>query len=228
MKNNTNCEKIIDAILKKITDRELNKGDKLPTERVIAESMGVSRASVREAIKSLSSMGIVESIQGSGSYITAAPEESINTTLCALFSLSKGTLREVIELRILLEGSALEDVVKYATDEEIEKISSLAQYDYLELPASKQAVLDSQFHKAIVNHSNNSINKYLYTTLSILMDRYREDVLTATYKMNENDLTQEGHYEICAALAARNAAAAKAALSEHLRLNEHYLETLEK
>jgi GntR family transcriptional repressor for pyruvate dehydrogenase complex len=80
---NTNCEIIVDRVLDQITSGALKKGDKLPTERQLSESMNVSRASVREAIKSLESMGIAESIQGSGSYITDSPEKTINRPLCA-------------------------------------------------------------------------------------------------------------------------------------------------
>ena len=73
-----NYKKIVDDVLEKISRGELQKGDKLPTELCLATRFEVSRTCVREAIKSLEAMGIVQSIQGSGSYITSTPEQSIN------------------------------------------------------------------------------------------------------------------------------------------------------
>ena len=98
-KSSTNYKKIVDAVLDQINHGQLQKGDKLPTELSLATKFDVSRTCVREAIKSLEAMGIVQSIQGSGSYITNTPELSINRPICALFALSNGTLENVTEPR---------------------------------------------------------------------------------------------------------------------------------
>ena len=102
-KSSTNYKKIVDAVLDQINHGQLQKGDKLPTELSLATKFDVSRTCVREAIKSLEAMGIVQSIQGSGSYITNTPELSINRPICALFALSNSTLENVLDLRIVLE-----------------------------------------------------------------------------------------------------------------------------
>ena len=102
----TNYEKLVDRLLEQIMRGELRKGQKLPTERQMAEDMNVSRTSIREALKSLGAMGITYSIQGSGTYITDHPENTINKALCALFALSDGTLDNILQLRILLETDA--------------------------------------------------------------------------------------------------------------------------
>lgn len=100
-KSSTNYKKIVDAVLDQINHGQLQKGDKLPTELSLATKFDVSRTCVREAIKSLEAMGIVQSIQGSGSYITNTPELSINRPICALFALSNSTLENVLDLRIV-------------------------------------------------------------------------------------------------------------------------------
>lgn len=87
----------MDDVLDQINHGQLQKGDKLPTELCLATKFDVSRTCVREAIKSLEVMGIVQSIQGSGSYITNTPELSINRPICALFALSNGTLENVLD-----------------------------------------------------------------------------------------------------------------------------------
>lgn len=108
-----NYKKIVDDVLEKISRGELQKGDKLPTELCLATKFEVSRTCVREAIKSLEAMGIVQSIQGSGSYITNTPEQSINRPLCALFALSNGTLENVLDLRNVLETDVCRDIIRH-------------------------------------------------------------------------------------------------------------------
>lgn len=68
--NETTSAKIVEHIESEIICGWLRKGDKLPTERKMAEDMSVSRATVREAVKALETMGIVVSVQGSGIYIS--------------------------------------------------------------------------------------------------------------------------------------------------------------
>lgn len=221
-----NYKKIVDDVLEKISRGELQKGDKLPTELCLATRFEVSRTCVREAIKSLEAMGIVQSIQGSGSYITSTPEQSINRPLCALFALSNGTLENVLDLRIVLESDVCRDIIRTATDGEIERLCALADYDYNELPIERQAVRDSQFHNALMRMSHNALIKYIYTTLASLMDIYRERVLEKTWRRDENALTRAGHMAICQALRDRDEAAATAAVYEHLALIGEYRECL--
>lgn len=222
----TNYEKLIDRFLDQIMRGELRKGEKLPTERQLAEKMNVSRTSIREALKALEALGIAYSIQGSGTYITDQPENTINKALCALFALSDGTLDNILQLRILLETEACKDIIRYADNREIEKLVALANYDY-STPASEQAIRDEKFHAAIVAMSHNAMVIYLYTTLSSLMSIYRNRVLEATYRIDENDLTRLGHFSICRALQDRDEKAAAAAIREHLDLNDIYRWSLE-
>ncbi|MEG1633680.1 MAG: GntR family transcriptional regulator [Oscillospiraceae bacterium] len=224
--SNTNCEKIVDVIIEDIMHGKLLKGEKLPTERRMAEDMGVSRASVREALKSMESMGITMSIQGSGTYITSTPEMAINRPLCALFALSQGTIENVMQLRIVLETAACWDIIETASDERIKAVCELCRYDYINLPVAEQTVLDARFHESLVKMSNNSLVKYLYITLSSLMDVYREKVLEETYKLDENKITREGHYAICDALTARDTIGVGLAIKEHLELTGEYREAL--
>ena len=98
--------------------------------------------------------------------------------------------------------------------------------DYNELPIERQAALDSRFHNALMRMSHNALIKYIYTTLASLMDIYRERVLEATWRRNENDLTRAGHMAICQALRDRDEDAAAAAVYEHLALTGAYRECL--
>ena len=90
----------------------------------------------------------------------------------------------------------------------------------------QQSVLDSQFHNALMHMSHNSLIKYIYTTLSSLMDIYRERVLEKTWRLDKNALTRAGHQAICQALKDRDEAAAAAAVRDHLTLTGPYREFL--
>lgn len=223
---NTNCKKLVDQLLEQIMHGQLRKGERLPTERQMSSDMNASRTSVREALKALEAMGITYSIQGSGTYITDQPETAINKALCALFALGDGTLDNILQLRTMLETEACKDIIRYADDREIDRIVALAKYDYTS-SAAEQAEKDERFHCAIVDMSHNIMVTYLYTTLSSLMSIYRRRVLEATSRINENDLTRDGHAAICRALRARDIEAAADAVKKHLDLNDIYRWSLE-
>lgn len=221
-----NSEKIVDYIENEIIHGRLRKGDKLPTERKMAEDLGVSRASVREAIKALMAMGIVKSIQGSGNYITDDPDSTVNRPLCALFALNDGTLDNLLQLRALLEAEACKDIVRSATDEEIAALERLMRYDY-NGSYKEQACNDSRFHMALVQHSHNTLIPYLYTTIQRLIDACRERVLEATEQRHESHLTYLGHENLIRALYDRDLNRATEAVQEHLLLSEDYREALD-
>ena len=89
-------EQIVRQIQAAIRDNALVEGDRLPTERELAETFGVSRSVVREAIKVLSAQGMVESRQGSGLYVRNRPIESVSRAIvfrCCLRRRGRATLR---------------------------------------------------------------------------------------------------------------------------------------
>ena len=225
--NEGRSDKVIDYVQSEVLYGRLHKGEKLPTERQLSEDMGVSRASVREAIRALEAMGVVKSIQGSGNYITDDPESSVDMALCTLFALNDGTMNNIMQLRIMLEFESCQDAIKYCGDEELKAIAAAADYDYGNTNMSFQARHDHDFHAAIVAASRNPLIKYLYNTLAALFDVYREKVFTATFARSENDITKRDHFLIAEALLARDSGAVYKALSDHMYLNKDYLEVLD-
>ena len=104
MENKTNraYEVVIEAIKKKIKNGEIKKGEKLRPEREIAEDLGVSRASVREAVRALDVIGLIESRQGAGNYIKETFEESLIQPLSVMFLLEQNDFTEINEFRFIL------------------------------------------------------------------------------------------------------------------------------
>ena len=92
IKNINIPNKIMEQIKTNIINKELRPGDRLPSEREIAEKTGASRASVREALRSLEMIGVIKTIWGDGSYVNDNIEDNLSESIELLFSLS-GRLR---------------------------------------------------------------------------------------------------------------------------------------
>ena len=96
-------EQVIEQIQDNIMDGTFKKGDKLPSERDLSETMGVSRTSIREALRVLETMGVVESRQGEGNFICSNIEKSLLQPLSMMFKLNEGSWSDIFELRNVLE-----------------------------------------------------------------------------------------------------------------------------
>ena len=98
-------EKAIQYIYSLMQDGTLQNGSKLPTERTIAETLGIGRNSTREALSILHGMGMIERVQGSGNYISKNAGESIRQMLMMMLALGSITKSEVCEFRCIMEKS---------------------------------------------------------------------------------------------------------------------------
>ncbi len=121
-----NREPISVTILNMITDSilsgKLKPGDKVPTEMELAQTLGVGRNSVREAIKMLSSLGVIEIKRGAGTFIARSISSLMLNPLILSLAFEQGTSRELVELRLLLEVGAAELAIEKASDKEIERL----------------------------------------------------------------------------------------------------------
>ena len=97
-------EKIAERLLSLIKEKQLKPGDRLPPERELAVSMGVSRPSLREALRALSIMHIIENRQGSGTYITSLQPETLVEHLDFIIALNDSSFLDLFEARKILEG----------------------------------------------------------------------------------------------------------------------------
>lgn len=114
-------------IKKYIEVHGLRPGDALPTEDRLSEEIGVSRLSMREALKALDSLGIVESRHGEGVYVKAFSFDSIVENLPYAMAMSDSQIRSLLYTRSYLELGAIPDVVKYISNESVARLRELAQ-----------------------------------------------------------------------------------------------------
>src|SRR5208337_39888 len=118
-------EDIVKQIQDLIEEGRMKKGDQLPTERDLAETFKVSRASVREAIRTLESMRLVESRQGNGTFVIASSEESLVRPLAAALFQEKDHLIDIFYIRQIVEPHIAEIAAENATPDEIKELEAI-------------------------------------------------------------------------------------------------------
>lgn len=122
VKNMKVYEQVVDQIKEMVRVGQIKKGDKLPTERVMAEELQVSRTSIREAMRALEVVGLIESRQGAGNYIREEFDDVLLEPLSIVFMLQNGTNKDIFELREVLELSTIFLSVMRISDEELKKL----------------------------------------------------------------------------------------------------------
>lgn len=118
---------VVDLIMNYLLSGELKPGDKLPTEHEFAKQLGVGRNSIREAIKMLSSIGVVKVKRGAGTFIAESMSSSILNPLILNLVFEQGTSEELLELRFLLDTGVAELVIEKASDQDIKRLEDANQ-----------------------------------------------------------------------------------------------------
>jgi len=169
-------EQVIEQIQERILNGEIKKGDKLPSERELSEQMNVSRTSIREAIRVLETMGVIESKQGEGNFICTNIEKSLIEPLSMIFKLNDGTWQNVLELREVLELQTVKIAAIRATEKECIELKNIVddmrKETYSRDKNNKAIVLlDQKFHNKLASMSKNYLIKILFLTSSIFIVR---------------------------------------------------------
>jgi GntR family transcriptional regulator, transcriptional repressor for pyruvate dehydrogenase complex len=199
-------------------------GEKLPTEQELSRQLGVSRSSVREALRVLEAEGWVEIRRGSGAFICTRPiQAGRQGELLHWLAEREETLEQVIEVREPIEALTASLAAKAITDEELEELRAiLAQQANLgeQLDGSADAGfdalarLDAQFHLKISGASGNDI---AHEIINHLIPAFNESNQAMLYLGQRAQKMESEHRTILAALEAHDADAAAKAMRAHLQ-----------
>jgi GntR family transcriptional repressor for pyruvate dehydrogenase complex len=118
------AERIIESLKAGIGDGSLGRGARLPSEKSLAEHFGVSAPTVREAVRALAAMGLVEARQGSGTYVTADADGFVTSSLRLASQLNGVTASEIIEMLAVLNVQAAPHACEHATADDIEALAA--------------------------------------------------------------------------------------------------------
>jgi len=171
--------KLIKYIKQEIKSGNLKNGSQIYPERTLAENLNIGRSSVREGIKILEIIGLIESKRGGGNYITNDFKNMLCSPLSLAFELQKGKIKDVIELRKMLELSNVEFMVKRVTLEEIQEVEKIYEMMLNCNEIGKLADLDRDFHLLMMSFSKN----ILLTTIISAISELLEESMTASRDM---------------------------------------------
>lgn len=210
----TVTDQIVERITAFILDEKLRPGDKLPSERDLMVRLGVGRSSLREAIKTLSAIGIVDVQIGDGMYVSGGQTAVLTKPLSWGLLLGDHSTREVIEARRLVEVELIGLAATRATPDDLAAIEARwaamrANFDQAE--AFTEA--DQAFHLAIAAAARNSV---LYHVLDTLRHIIRIWIFKTFSEYPDRQPGFDEHAAIMAALRARDPDAARRAMAEHL------------
>jgi GntR family transcriptional repressor for pyruvate dehydrogenase complex len=214
IKRNSTLDLIVQQIKEQIKKGILKSGEKLPSERKLADMLGVSRASIREAIQALAFSGYLEVIQGKGTYIaeiTAKYDEIINF----FSSFPNYSLESLMEARIMLEGEFARLAALNASQEEIDVLERI----FNEFSNSKDIntffVKDLELHLTIAKATHNPIMNGLMNIIGEMIYKETEKIIEVTRDARENNINN--FRSIVQAIKQRNTEQAKELMVEHIR-----------
>ncbi len=216
--------KIADSIICQVEDLilqgVLRPGERLPSERDLAERLDVSRPTLREAFVELEERGLIVTRPGGGTFVAEVLGSAFSAPLIELFAKHDMALFDYIAFRRDLEGLAAERAARNATDSDLEVINSV--FDRMESAAAKrnpeeEAAIDAEFHMAIVEAAHNVVMLHMMRSLYELLVRgvwYNRSVVYSLRERRAKLLDQ--HRDIRDEVIARDPAAARARVEDHL------------
>jgi GntR family transcriptional regulator, transcriptional repressor for pyruvate dehydrogenase complex len=207
-------EEIVRQVKTMIAEGRLKGGDRLPPERDLAEKFVVSRTSVREALRALESLGLVEIRPGEGTFVREASIDTLVEPLALLMASQREAIGELFEARRLLEPSLAALAAGRATPEEIQEMERILEDQAREVAAGRTGLAqDAQFHAAIGAAAHNRAITRIAHAVMDLLTQSREDSLNTPGRPTRS---HEDHRRVLAAVRALDAEAARRAMLEHI------------
>lgn len=208
---------IVDTLKKRIAGGSYAVGDKLPTQMELAESMNVGRSSVREAVRELQAIGLIELKAGSGAYLRSAtitPESAMSW-----FQENAGLLSDLFDVRFAIEPVAARLAATRCLAAEIDELRSICdRFDRAAVDSDTNGLvsLDEAFHRQVVVMSHNPLFGQMNEVLTQSFRKYRLRSFNIPFTRNN---AVEPHRDICHALERRDSAAAVLHMNRHLEIS---------
>jgi GntR family transcriptional repressor for pyruvate dehydrogenase complex len=210
-------------LLTRISEQQLLSGDGIPSERELVGLYRVSRSSVREALRVLESIGMIEQ-RTNGSFVVSAYTRPLNNSFALLLTLDQANLTEVFEMRRVLECEAAAFAAERWSERDIQAMDDALHTSTQALETNSAELFvdaDLRFHLAVAQASGNRVISH---TMSATRDLLRQ-VFTAMFTVaGPPEQSIQQHREIRDAIRAADPDAARNAMRDHLRTVEQGLE----
>ncbi len=210
----------------------LRPGERLPSERELADRLGVSRPSLRDAIGSLQETGLLAARPGAGVYVADVLGSAFSPALTQLFARHDEAVFDYLSFRRDMEGLAAERAARLASNTDLQVVQAI--FDKMEAAhparnADAESALDAQFHMAIVEASHNVIMLHMMRSMYDLLRTgvfYNRQIMFKQRTTRSALLDQ--HRAINDAVQARDPVAARTAVETHLDYVERALRDQQK
>lgn len=170
-------EQVVRSIVRYVQENNLQPGDQLPTENEFAESFGVSRTSVREAIKALGINGMLKSVPGRGTFLQPQAATLHLEDNGLLQMEAKTSITELMEVRAPLEVKATELAVERCSEEDILVLEEICKNYRASVENNQdQAKWGKKFHRQIAEMSGNVMLNTVLQSLAHMTDTYRKNM----------------------------------------------------
>ena len=210
---------VLEQLLGLIRDGQLKPGDRLPSEADLCAMVGVGRSSVREAVKALAFMGLVESKPGRGSILLMRAANPIPQRNAA-HALQSSAMFDLYEVRQFLEGGCAARAAERATEEEVVAIAHAAQAEEARFAAGKSAFRENDaFHLAIARAAHNQVFVESLRSLLSQIRPFRQQLTDPVPDVRQRDTAE--HRAILEAIRERNPSRAQKLMVAHIAAAAH-------
>jgi DNA-binding FadR family transcriptional regulator len=212
-------EQVADQLRGLILDGELEQGERLPNETVLAEEFGVSRATVREALRLLAAQNLIRTAKGAGggSYVTLPTVDHISEFLRANIGLLSDardlTLHELIEARALLEVPAARLAAERRRVDDVDRLRAAIPTDSIRLDTQSEFVQNAEFHTTLIECCG---NRLLYIAAQPLFSALQTSLARSRLGRRFHQGVHAQHALIAEAIEQGDANAAASEMSRHL------------
>ena len=208
------AEEVADRIRTLILDGTFSQGQPLPSERVLTEQFGVSRGSIRDALRMLETIGLIETQHGRGTFPRELTVDRLVAPLASMMKFQHELQDELLDVRRMFEPAVARVAAQRATDQDFADLERIIDAQQRKLKTGQSAIVeDSEFHAALARATRNRVVVSLMATLNDLLVESRK--LTLKQK-GRPAKSVEGHVVVVAALRRHDADGAAQAMRDHI------------
>ncbi|ADV82356.1 FadR/GntR family transcriptional regulator [Terriglobus saanensis] len=214
VQKNSISDEIVQQIMKQISSGSLRPGQRLPSERELCKQFNAGRSSLREALRCLSIMGVLTARVGEGTSVATDGSKFLNTIMKWRVITERYDVRDLMEVRLAMEGLSAASAAERATDAELAAISEFVVRMHDAVGDAKRfSSLDLEFHLAI---SRASKNLAMVDMLTMIRSQLPRVVSTVLKLPDARPLSLKEHETIIKALLKRDPEGARKAMQVHL------------
>jgi GntR family transcriptional repressor for pyruvate dehydrogenase complex len=207
-------EEIVRQVKQLISEGRFKSGDRLPPERELAEKFVVSRTSVREALRALESLGLIEIRPGEGTFVREVSIDALIGPLALVMTSQREAIGELFEARRVLEPAIAALAANRATPDEVQEMERILEDQAREIAAGRTGLAqDAAFHAAVGTAAHNRAITRLVHAIMDLLTQSREESINTPGRPSRS---HQDHRRIVQAIARRNSDAARQAMLDHL------------